>query len=191
MCLDPASAALLATQGGTASTAIGGLSSIFQLGSGLLGAYAVYQNSQAQAAALKQTAELQEIAAAQEIKRGEDESDRRRRAGAIQIGEQRAAMAANGVDVTGELALDLLDDTSTLIAEDAFSIRENARRNAQGLLNQAANSRTQAANASPQGKYGAIGTILTTGAKVGPKFSHMRNKKPFDPWANWRTVGAY
>lgn len=195
MCVDPISlAAIGSTVAGTAGAAgstLGGLSTIFSVGSGLLGAYATFQNSRAQAAALEEQAAQQEAAARERLEQGREESDRRRRAGAIQLGEQRAALAANGIDVEGDLALNLLDDSSTIISEDAFSIRENSRRGAQGLSQQAANSRTQATNARSEGTFGAISTILTTGAKVGSKFRQYSQPQQPDRWRGLRAAGAY
>lgn len=195
MCVDPISLAAIgstvAGSVGAAESTLGGLSTIFSVGSGLLGAYATFQDSRAQASALEQQAAQQEAAARDRLEQGREESDRRRRAGAIQQGQQVAALAANGIDVEGDLALDLLDDSSTLVSEDAFSIRENARRGATGLSQQAANSRTSAANARSEGTFGAISTVLTTGAKVGSKFRQYSRPTNTDAWRGLRTAGAY
>ncbi len=199
MCVDPISLAAIgstvASSVGGAATALGGslggMSTLFSVGSGLMGAYATYQNGQAQASALEQQAAQQEAAARQSLEQGREESDRRRRAGAIQLGDQRAALAANGIDVEGELAIDLLDDSSALISEDAFSIRENSRRSAAGLSQQAANSRTSASNAASEGMFGAVSSVLTTGAKVGSKFRQYSGSRGNDAWRGVRVAGAY
>lgn len=189
MCVIPALGAAAGAIGG--GSALGGLGTIFSIGSGLIGAFAQIQNANAEAAALEQQARLDEIQAKEEeeaslefLERGREESDRRRRAGAIQKGDQRAALAANGVDVEGELAIDLLDDTSTIIADDAFAIRENSRLEAEGETQKARNSRwraagnrTKASNVKSAGTFGAIGTILSTGAKVGSRFSSYSNSR--------------
>ncbi len=196
MCVDPVSLTTIgSTIAGAVSSvgsALGGASTLFGVGSGLLGAYATYQNGRAQASALEQQAADQERSARQRLEQGREESDRRRRAGAIQLGNQRAALAANGVDVEGELAIDLLDDSSQVIDEDAFSIRENSRRDATSLSQQSANSLTQAANARSEGTFGAISTVLTTGAKVGSKFSrYAQPPRQTDSWRGLRTARAY
>lgn len=181
MCVIPA---LGAAMGGSGGSVLGGLGTMSGLGSGLISSFALIQNARAEAAASEQQARLDEIQAREEkaaslelLERGREESDRRRRAGAIRKGEQRAALAANGIDVEGELAIDLLDDTSRIIANDAFAIRENARLAAEGATQKARNSRwraagnrTKAGNVRSAGTFGAIGTVLSTGAKVGPRF---------------------
>jgi hypothetical protein len=191
MCAIPALGAAAGAIGG--GTTLGGLSTIFSLGSGLVGAFAQIQNARAQAAALEQQARLDGIqaheethAAREHLEQGRTQSDRRRRAGAIQKGAQRAALAANGMDVEGELAIGLLDDTSAIIADDAFAIRENARLEAEGRTQQARNAywraagnRTRARNARSAGTFGAIGTILSTGAKVGARFRPYRTMTDF------------
>lgn len=129
------------------------------------------QNSKAQAAAAISTAQAQEAAARDAIEQGNQESDKRRRAGAAMQAENIAGMAANGIDVGGAQALDVLDDNQFLIEEDAFSIRENARRSATNLSQSAANSRADAASAKSNSVFAPISTVLTTAAKVGNKYA--------------------
>lgn len=184
MCIDPLS---LGAIGSFIASNVGTVASV---ASGLVGAYATVQNSRAQAKALEAQSAQEAEAARDALIQGEEESDRRRRAGAIQAGEQRAALAANGIDVEGEIALDILDDNQTLIEEDAFAIRENSRRAAKGFAQRSANSSTQASNARSQGTFGAISTVLTTASKVGSKFAkYTPQAQNSDPWRNLR--GAY
>lgn len=195
MCFDPISLAGIgsAITGGlkTVGTALGGASGLLQAGAGLLGTVATIQQGAAARRAANETALEQEEAARERIQQGEKESDRRRRAGAILEGEQRAKLAANGIDVEGDIALDLLDDTSSLVAEDAFAIRENSRLDGQALNNQARNSRTQGDNAFKSGLYEGIGTALATGAKVGAKFRQYTPQRGNDAWRGLRTVRNY
>ena len=154
MCLDPVSLTTVAL------TAVGGLTS----------AVSKISNARSQANALEDTAAQQEQAAFDEIEQGREDADRRRRAGHLEIGEQRAALAANGIDVDGQVALDLLDDSQSIIDQDAFSIRENARRGGQASAQNAANSLTQASNTRSQGTFGSFNTILSSGSKIAPQF---------------------
>lgn len=177
MCMIPGLAAGVA--GG------GGFGSIFQLLGGVVSAIGQMQNANAQAAVYEQQAELnrkqaieQEEASRELLEQGRTESDRRRRQQAINAGEQKAALAANGVDVEGELAIDVLDDSQTVADEDAFNIREQSRLNAEGrtqearnLKVEANNNEVRASNARSQGMFGAFGTILSTGAKVSQSFA--------------------
>lgn len=181
MCFVPALAAL-----GTAAQAGGGLfsslGSLFSIGSGVVGAYSAVQQGRAAQAAAEATAKQQEAAARESIRQGEDESERKRRAGAAVLAQQRVAMAANGVDVSSASAIEMLDDTKAAIEDDAFAIRQNFRNQAGNYSQMAANSRTEGANALSQGRWGAAGTILATGAKVGEKYSQ---------WARDRATPRY
>lgn len=90
-------------------------------------------------------------------------------------------MAANGIDTSAASAIEQLDSTKGAIEDDAFAIRKNATQQAGVYSQQAANSRAEGANARSAGMWGAAGTLLTTGAKVGPKYSE---------WARSRTTSA-
>ena len=167
MC-DPATIATLQTIGtamaGTAGTAA-------TIGAGLITAYSQMQNARVAAQAAEATAAANTQAARETLEQGESESDRRRAAGAAVIAENRAALAASGVDVGGEHALDLLDDQSTIIEEDAFSIRETAKRRATGLSQSAANALTEASSQRSKAVFAPISTLLTTASKVGSKYT--------------------
>lgn len=172
MCFDPISAIAGIKAAVTAiGTSLGSIGTIASIGSGVLSAYSQVQNSKAQAAAAISTAKAQEEAARDAIEQGDQESDKRRRAGAAMQAENIAGMAANGIDVGGVQALDVLDDNQFLIEEDAFSIRENARRSATNLSQSAANSRAEAASARSNSVFAPISTVLTTAAKVGNKYA--------------------
>lgn len=153
------------------STLLGTLGTVATVGGGLVSAYAQMQNAKAASSAANATAAAQEEASRQAIEQGEQESDRKRRAGAALASENTAAMAANGVDVTGSHALDILDDSRFLVEEDAFTIRENARRSAGNMAQQAANSRTEASSQKSAAFFQPVSTLLGTAAKVGNKYS--------------------
>lgn len=87
-------------------------------------------------------------------------------------GAQRAAMAANGVDVGTGSALDILTDTDFTTALDANTVKDNAAKEAWALRNQAAgftadssilNARADAEN--PTLALG--GSLLTSAGKAG------------------------
>lgn len=163
MCVAPLAAA--------GASGLGGLSSLFQVLGGLFTAVTTIQQANTAAAVAAQNAEAQDEAARDALEQGRQESDRRRRAAAALLGQQKVAMAANGVDLSSDTALDLLDDTKFLSEEDAFAIRENNLRNAKGFAQQAANYRAEAASARSAGLFGGISTLLTTGVKVGKRWA--------------------
>ncbi|MTH65076.1 hypothetical protein [Paracoccus shanxieyensis] len=181
MCADPLTMALTAAGAPTGiggffgslfgGAGLGGIGTAASAASGVVGAYSAIQQGNAAAAAAEATAKAQEAAATDALRQGEDESDRQRRAGAAMMAQQRVATAANGVDASSASALEMLDDTKRLIEDDAFAIRQNAQRQAEGFGQAAANSRTEASNARSAGRWEAAGTLLTTGARVGSKYS--------------------
>jgi hypothetical protein len=96
------------------------------------------------------------------INRGEREAQNSMRERSAMIGKQRAALAANGVDLNQGSALDLLASTEFLGQEEVNTIQSNAAREAWGYEIQGANysnnssfERWKARNASP-GKAGAM-----------------------------------
>ncbi|QRZ14736.1 hypothetical protein JWJ88_17375 [Paracoccus methylovorus] len=185
MCLDPLSAALSAAGAPVGPMAwlsnifssFGGLGTVATAASGAASAYAAVQQGNAAQAAAEATAKQQEAAARESLQQGEEESDRRRRAGAGLLAQQRVAMAANNVDVSAASAIELLDDTKAGIEDDAFAIRQNFRNQAGNYSQMATNSRAEGGSAASQGLWGGVGTILSTGAQVGSKYSHWARNR--------------
>ena len=87
------------------------------------------------------------------------------------MGAQRAAMAANGLDISFGSAADFVGDTAMYGEEDASTIAENTNRDVRGYLIQGANYRAEAKsqrNASTaaliSGAF-SMGSTLIGGAK--------------------------
>jgi len=132
-------------------------------------AYGASQQADAQKRAADYQAQVEannaKIAAWQRsdaIQRGEQEAQRSMRERSQMIGKQRAALAANGVDMTQGSALDLLASTEFLGQEEVNTIQSNAAREAWGYEIQGQNynsassfERWKASNASPV-KAGAM-----------------------------------
>lgn len=116
---------------------------------------------------------LSERRARDALERGKlEEQQKRREVGQIE-GRQRAAMAANGVDLTFGSPLDTLVDTAVMGEMDALTIRTNTAREAYDHRVAAVNGRADAnlkrMNASATQKGGnlaAFGTILTGAGKA-------------------------
>lgn len=145
-----------------AGAAGGGLSTVMTVMSGVMG----MMNAMNAAETANANAEAAEEAAVDRLKAGERDSDISRRRTAQTMGNQKVAMAANGVDVNSASAIDMLDDTKFLGEEDAFAVREQARFDAQGQQVRAANYRNDATSA----KMSGFGSILTAGGKVASKW---------------------
>lgn len=83
-----------------------------------------------------------------------------------QAGAQRAALAANGVQVDSGTAADIVSDTFQIGAEDEAIIRNNAARAAWGFSEQAKQERYQGEAAAANQLVGGFATALTTGAQA-------------------------
>ena len=138
----------------------------------LTGASGLYQASAARAAGRyeQQVAERNATIADQQAEQarqiGNIEEERQLRRVRAALGSQRAALAANGIDVNSGTALDLQAETAGFGAADALTLRSNALREAWGFQVEGTNLRNQGRAARAQGRNQAIGTLLTTGASM-------------------------
>lgn len=119
-----------------------------------------------QAEVAEQNAEISEFKAQQTATIGSIQEERARRQAQQRIGQQRAALAANGVDLGGGTALDLVAETALFGEEDALTTRFNAMNDAWSMRSQAVDYRNQARASRAQGKNAATGTYLTTAASL-------------------------
>lgn len=150
------------------------------IGATLIGAGGQIQQAQATAKANRYNAEVQDMnarlserRARDAIERGAQEEQRKRFEISRLQGQQRAAMAANGVDLTFGSPLDTIVDTATLGELDALTIRQNSYREAYDHRVDAVNrraganlNRMEAQSASTAGYLGAAGTILGGAGKA-------------------------
>lgn len=112
---------------------------------------------------LETNARIAEINAADALRRGERLATEQKRAGRRLVGEQRVALAAQGVEIDSGSALQLQEETAGLAAQEALTTRNNAWREAWGY-------KTEALAANTQGRMAEIGarnesrqTLLTGG----------------------------
>lgn len=124
MC-EPATLTLIATGVAAAGTVVSGVAQAKQ--------------QRYQAAVAERNAQLSNQSAADAIQRGKLEEQRSYRRTAQLQGEQRAALAANGIEVDFGSAADVQRDTAAAGAEEAGIIRENAMRETRGYEIEAAN----------------------------------------------------
>ena len=156
------------------------LMTILTIGSTVMGAVGAVQQGQAASASAKynanvanMNAKLADRAAKDALERGALEEQKQRQKTATLIGQQKASMAANGVDLSFGSPLDTLVDSATLGELDALTIRSNTYREERDLRQQGANYRGQArmgmasaSGASTGGWLNAGGTLLGGGAKA-------------------------
>ena len=153
MCLPAAALAIAATAVSALGTGVGALNSAAQ--------------SRYQAKVADRNATLEDRAARDAIERGKVEAQNYQRQLSQQMGAQRAALAANGIDTTYGTAALVQRDLGEVGAQDVQTIRENAMREARGLEINAANYRASAAAsraassaALVEGAFGVGSTIL-------------------------------
>ncbi|MFM0614531.1 hypothetical protein PQR37_10800 [Paraburkholderia nemoris] len=130
---------------------------------------------QAQVAKNNQTIATQY--AAQATADGENQVAAKQQQTAQMIGGERAAMAANGIDLDSGSALRIQSDTAKLGQLDALTIKNNAARAAygyqlQGLSygQQASLDESSAANAVSAGNLNAFSSIVGGASSVGGKW---------------------
>lgn len=169
MCVDPVT---MLTIG---STVVGAVGSVTQ---GIAAQKAANYNAKI----AEMNAELSQRQAKDAIERGQKEEQRKRMEVAQIRGQQKVAMAANGVDLGYGSPLDIAIDTAVMGELDALTIRSNANREAYDFEVQAVNQRAGANLARMEGKsqamgsyLGAAGTVLGGAAKSYE--SYLKYKK--------------
>jgi len=143
------------------STGIG----LMALGTGF-SAVGQQQAGKAEAENLKFNQQVAGGQAQDAIARGEVEERRYRTSIRQLIGEQRASMSAQGLDVSFGSALDLQLDVAYYGELDALTIRNNAAREAWGYRMQGAGYAQEAVYAERAGTMSAFSTLLGGGTDV-------------------------
>jgi hypothetical protein len=135
--------------------------------------FASYTDSQAQMSAGKfnrdqarRNAGLMSLQAQEIEERGQKESNLHRRKVRGMVGSQRAALAAQGIDVGSGTALDVQGETAYLGEMDAQQIKENAMLEAYGLRSKARNLMSQSRYDYKAAKFGSRATLLAGGMKA-------------------------
>lgn len=160
-----------ASTGSSGSTSA--LSNIQGVGS-LVGGFGALGSAYAQASAIKAQAAYQQrmlainkmfadMEAADAIKRGEKAATNYKKAAKRLIGSQRAAIAAQGIEVDTGSALEIQEDTAALAAQDAQNIKNNAYRQAFGFKVQAFDLGGKSSIAGLAASNEARNTVLTGG----------------------------
>lgn len=136
------------------------------VGINLIGGVRNAQAERAAGAYQQQTANrnaaIEDMQVADALSRGAIEEDRQRQRTRQRIGSQRAALAANFLDLGAGTAVDLVSETAAFGEQDALTIRSNAAREAWGHRVQAGNYRQEGKMARAAGKNAARGTLLTS-----------------------------
>lgn len=119
-----------------------------------------------QARQMRLNAAMAEFDARDAIKRGDLGANMARRKGAQIRSAQRAAMAAQGIEVDTGTAQAVVEDTEAAMIEDVVMIKNNAMREAFGLREQSIQMRQQADWTQRAGVAAANNTLLSGGARA-------------------------
>ncbi len=192
------STAAIISLGATAlSTGLGVVGMVGQQQAQAQAASANAAQARYQAQVAQQNQELARRQAADATQRGQAAEENRRRQTALQIGQQRAGLAAQGTDFSGS-ETDILGDTAAAGELDAQTIRANAAREAYGYTvqglgygNTASMEYTRAANSTYTPNYLGAGASLLAGAStLSDKWKRFQDTKPYSLSADWsRTAG--
>lgn len=155
------------------------ITTALMIGSTVMGGVGQVQAAKAESAAASynskvatMNATLADRASKDALERGMLEEQKKRSETSQLIGQQRANMAANGVDLSFGSPLDLMVDTAKMGELDALTIRKNTyseerdlRQNANNYRAESSMSAASAKSALSGGYLGAMGTVLGGGAK--------------------------
>jgi len=133
-----------------------------------VGYAALAANAQARGAAAQDAVNAGEArnAAQDAIERGNVEQMRHSRDVSAQMAAQRAAMAANGLDIGFGSAADLVGDTAMYGQEDAAQIAKGTAGEVRGFEGQAAGFMADAASQRAAGRSALIGGALNMGSTI-------------------------
>lgn len=148
-----------------------GVSALLMVAGGVQTARAQKAAGEYQAQVDEQNAKIGRQQADQARQIGNMEEERQMRRVRAAVATQRAAQAANGLDINSGTALDLQAETAGFGAADALNIRANAIRQAWGFEVGAVNDINSASAARAGGRNAATGTMLTTGAQVASMYA--------------------
>lgn len=163
----------------TAATTAGGLSTL-QTGSMIasaagagLSAYGQYKQAEAAGEAARYNQKVADIQAQDALNRGDLEQQAMGRKVASLRGQQRANMAANGLDLSSGTPEAILEQTDYYGLEDQRTIANNARREAASYQNRGNLYAMQADSSNPWAASG--GSLLTGAGQVADKWYRYNN----------------
>lgn len=125
-----------------AVTAISAASAVF-------GAYASYAQAQASKKIAQRNADVAGVEAQDALKRGEQNAIEARHRGQVIQGQQRAALSARGLNLSGGTPSDILAQADFFTEGDEATARTNGRKEAWARQSQSVNSQLSADAANP------------------------------------------
>ena len=158
-------AAMGATAGTGAATAIGAMTTASLVGTGLT-AYSAYQQGQYTQDINNRNAQVDKLKTTEAQNMGADAMAQQRARTAQILGSQRAAFGASGLEGTTGSAGDIMADTARMGEQDAQTVRTNALKTAWGYQQDALSEQSQGSMAGQAGTLNAVGTLLGGGAQA-------------------------
>jgi len=140
--------------------------SVSSVAQGYTQSSAIKAKGEYEASIYDSNARLAELQAGDTIRKGEKDALKVRRQTRRMIGSQRAAMAAQGIDIGEGSAIDVIQDTAELGAEDEMAIKNNAWRAAWGMRTEANEYRSRGRFARMGSRREANMTLLTGGMRA-------------------------
>jgi hypothetical protein len=135
--------------------------------------FSALQQGNYEGAMARRNAAMEVEAARDSIDRGRDEArDLYRDVGRVK-GEQRAAMAANGIDLGFGTAVHVQEDTTRLAREDADNLYRNVHERTRGRLINAQNFRAEASAARHRGRSAMVGSVFSAAGSVAGGFQQQ------------------
>lgn len=151
---------------------MGDVTQLFSMGLGLQGAAgdftkagAINRQGEFTQSMYDANARIAEMQGQDAIRRGDKEASNLKKASKRMIGTQRAALAAQGIEIDSGSAADIQTDTAELAAQDVLTIKNNAWREAWGYRVQANDLRGKGKYAKAAAENEAASTMLTGGLK--------------------------
>lgn len=155
---------------GTALTAAQAITLGATVGSTVMSAGAMMQQSKVAEATARNNATMAEYAAQDAQRRGEEEATAIQRKGAALKSAQRVNLASKGLDIGYGTAGDLQDQVDFFTQSDVATARTNARREAWNFRAQGQQSLALGKADSLNAMYGAAGSLLGGAGQVADKW---------------------
>lgn len=170
---------------------------VMQIGGALTGAIGSYYTAKGNQTTLRYQAEIAdsnariaELGAQSELMRGQREEQRTRLGTAQLKSRQRASIAANGIDLGSDSAVNVLTTTDVMGEIDADTVAANAVRSAWGyrmngvnLKNETLMKRASASGINPRSE--AFNTLLGSAGHVAASWYSLSNAGAFGASSNW------
>ncbi len=174
-----------AAAAGAQSQGLTQLANTLQVTGNVLTGIEGYKQGQFQAQVAKNNAALLDVAAGDTRAAGQTAASNLKTETGRLVASQKAAQAANGVDVNVGSAVEVRDATQALGDMDAMTLQYNAMREAYGYQAQAANERSAASAAKRTGNAALASGALKAGSTLISGASALSDK-----WASFKRSGV-